>query len=297
MKLRGHLRQKCLRQAELANALEMTPSAVSQILSGKIVPTQAVFDRIAEILALPCDETVRLQSMLLGIRLGMNDMPSPLNRRIFTLRCQSGASLDEIRRLCGISVERMKQLENDSSAVPTATERGILTTFFGTEIDPENATYASRNISSRIEVAERRTEYRSDFDSGMAFITLLSPADFAEFRTGVSLSEYLVGRNQNFVTSEFSPQWCNPVVVQGDCEMFHLKSFGRIRVIVVDERSVEKPAFAFCGDGRGNYFLRGDRKTGFPLVSDQRFRAVWRLPVVDISFRPIQKAGTREGDE
>ena len=295
MRLRDHLRQKCLRQTKLAGALHVTPSAVSQILSGKIVPTQGVFDRIAEILALPCDETARLQSMLLGIRSGMHGMPSPLNRRIFTLRCESGCSLAEIERLCRIPAERMKRLENDSSAVPTAAERETLANLFGAAIDPANSNYdSSREASSRLEVADHAGAYGSD--GGEAYVTSLSPADFAEFRAGISLADYLEGRNRDLVASELLPEWSTPIMVQGSSEMFHLKSRGRVKVIVVEPESVEKPAFFFCGDGRGNYFLRGGRGTGLPFASDRRFRAAWRLPVVDMSFRPARKVEIRESE-
>lgn len=301
LRLRDHLRQKHLHQSKLANALHMTPSAVSQILRGKFVPTQPVFDRILEFLALPCDETEKLQSMLLGIRSGMHRMHSPLNRRIFALRCQSGYSLAAIEQQCGISPERMNQLENISSAVPTAAEREKLTQLFDAELRSAEHCYGKRGPTPVFEVADRGKAYsRECREDGRceAYITLLSPADFADFRAGDNLGEYVEGRNQNFVAAEYAPEWVCPVAVQGCSEAFHLKSRGRVRVIVTEAGSIGKPDFVFCGDGKGNCFLRGgSRAAGVQFVADRRFKAAWRLPVVDVSFRPDRKIVNREVGE
>ena len=296
MKLREHLRQQRLRQAELAAALSMTPSAVSQILSGRIVPNQQTFDRILEILSLSGEDREKLQSLLLGIRSEMYRMRSPLNRRIHMLRSRAGHSLAEAERLSGISTIRMIQLENISSAVPSESEREALTRLFGVELMPEDDN-GGVLASPILEVSDHRSGFDED-GRGSHYILCMSPADFADFGADETLSDYIDAHPFDFVPADFSPKWNTPVLVQGSGEAFHLKMRGRVRIIVAEVGSVEKPAVVFCGDGRGNCFLRGSREAGFPFSSDRRFRAVWRLPVVDMSFRPAQKlAGNKECEE
>lgn len=297
VRLRGLLRRKRLRQAELAKALQMTPSAVSQILSGKIVPAQSVFDRITDFLALTCDETEQLQLILLGIRSSMSNVPSPLNNKIFLVRQQLGCNSAELARRCGISVERMEQLENLPTAVPTAEEYGKLQQLFDNGFSsPE---YKDPPPSVMLEVAEPKEPW-GDQPTPQVTIVRFSPGDFAGFRPGDRLCDFLENHDFSSVpVSEFSFDWNTPVVVQGSTESFHLKPYGgQLQLIVVEVDSVEKPAFFFCGDGKGNCFLRGgSRESGLRFVPDRRFKAVWQLPVVIVNFRPAFKPGNKESEK
>ena len=302
LNLRQHLKKQRYHQVELAQKLKLTPSAVSQILSGKIVPTQEIFDRVVEFLALPCEETERLQALLLGIRAGMHRMQSPLNRRIFSLRCQAGLSFDEIRAQCGISPQRMQKLENISSAVPSEAEREALEKLFGEELLPVDRFAAGSAPSERLEVAEDKTDDPlapgRDDRPPKAYFIALSPETFADFRAGDSLADYIMDRGMDFVSAEYCPEWKNAVVVQGDCASFHLKSAGAIRLILADPPEGAAPRLFFCGDGQGNFFLLGDgAEAGMAFELDRELTAAWRLPVAEIRWRPAWKSTQKEVTE
>ena len=302
LNLRQHLKKQRYHQVELAQKLRLTPSAVSQILSGKIVPTQEIFDRVVEFLALPCDETERLQALLLGIRAGMHRMQSPLNRRIFSLRCQAGLSFDEIRTQCGISPQRMQKLENISSAVPSESEREALEKLFGEELSPVDRFEAGPAPSARVEVAEDKTDTplapSRNGKTPMAHFVALSPEDFADFRAGDSLADYIADRGTDFVSAEYCPEWRNAVVVQGYCASFHLKSAGSIRLILAEPPEGAASRLFFCGDGQGNFFLLGDgAEAGMTFELDRTLTAAWRLPVAEIRCRPAWKSIQEEVTE
>ena len=87
----GKLLKDCLkntdyRQNDLAARLQVTGSAVSQMMHGKIVPNQQQLDAICEMLALDRAKVFELNSMLSRIRTGAENMLSPFNQTLFALR-------------------------------------------------------------------------------------------------------------------------------------------------------------------------------------------------------------------
>ena len=94
--IRDYLRSAEIRQNDLAARLQISGSAVSQMLHGKIVPNQQQLNVICELLQLDRAQAFELQSMLSCIRTGAENMRSPFNEVMFALRCQRGLTHQQL---------------------------------------------------------------------------------------------------------------------------------------------------------------------------------------------------------
>ena len=81
--LRTYLQESNVRMTKLANILGVTPSAVSQMLAGKLVLNQTQLNRICEYLRLDQAQILQLNTILVNIRTGAQIVPSELNTLVF----------------------------------------------------------------------------------------------------------------------------------------------------------------------------------------------------------------------
>ena len=117
--LRTYLQESNVRMTKLANVLGVTPSAVSQMLAGKLVLNQTQLNRICEYLRLDQAQILQLNTILVNIRTGAQIVPSELNTLVFSLRCQRGLMQRQLSYLSGVSIAELNKLENDPNAVLT----------------------------------------------------------------------------------------------------------------------------------------------------------------------------------
>ena len=126
--LKKYIKNAGVKQCELASALKMSASAVSQMLSGLIVPNVKQLDIIMEKIALDRVTCAVLRDYLIRIRSGEEDLRSPLNDFIRDSRIKAGLSIEELSEQSGIPVEDLNNLENMLAMVRlriTAARRGI----------------------------------------------------------------------------------------------------------------------------------------------------------------------------
>ena len=189
--MRLYLKKNKMKQVDMARILGITPPAVSQMLAGKIMPSQQGFTLIAEHLRLPSDEYERLQMILFGIRAGMPHMLSSLNCRLRALRCKYGFTPKELQNLSGISESRLSQLENHPDAVPTREESEALSAIFKEAIGESDPEYPSAaNGSGIIECREGSDDF-SGFDrSASVQLMQVRPECFSEFEGPGTLGEF-----------------------------------------------------------------------------------------------------------
>ena len=120
--IRAHLKCSGLRQLDLAAALELSPSAISQMLSGRMVPSLAQLDVMCEKLALSRRQVAELRDCLSRIRTGESDISSPLNDFLKNARIRRGLSIKQLSDLTGIPAIDLKMLETRVGIRPNPTE-------------------------------------------------------------------------------------------------------------------------------------------------------------------------------
>lgn len=120
--IRAHLKQSKLRQLDFAHALNVSASAVSQMLSGRMVPSLPQLDVIAQKLALDRNQTAELRDCLARIRTGEATIRSPLNDFLKSARIRRGLSIGQLSKLTGIPASDITTLETRVGVQPSPTE-------------------------------------------------------------------------------------------------------------------------------------------------------------------------------
>ena len=121
-RIRMYLVTNKIRQQELARRLSVSSSAVSQMLTGKIVPSMQQLDKICEVLSLECSQSLELRDWLTRIRIGIDNIKSPFNELLRLYRTRRGLSIGQLSKRTGITVARLNALENSGESQPTADE-------------------------------------------------------------------------------------------------------------------------------------------------------------------------------
>ena len=120
--IRVYLKHSKLRQLDFARALNVSASAVSQMLSGRMVPSLAQLDIICQKLALDRNQTAELRDCLTRIRTGEAHISSPLNDFLKSARIRRGLSISQLSNLTGIPAKDISTLETKVGVRPSPTE-------------------------------------------------------------------------------------------------------------------------------------------------------------------------------
>ena len=115
------VRNRC-KQNVMADKLGITPSAVSQMLQGKIVPSIKQLDVFCEMLSLDRQRAFELRCMLSRIRCGGAEMPSPLGELIINLRRERGMSTEELAFAASLTEKMVTLLETTPDITPDAND-------------------------------------------------------------------------------------------------------------------------------------------------------------------------------
>ncbi len=133
--LKAHIKKAKLRQRDVAAVLELSPSAVSQMLSGRLILNMKQLDLIVEKLSLDRNDCSELRDCLARIRAGDEELRSPLNDFIRSSRTKKGLSVEQLSQMSGISVENLQMLENRLNVQPTPHEAVRLAAIFECELN------------------------------------------------------------------------------------------------------------------------------------------------------------------
>ena len=133
--LKGYVKRSKLRQLEVARRLDISASAVSQMLSGRVMPNLKQLDEITRMLALSRFECAELRDCLARIRSGDEGLRSPLNDFIRSSRIRSGLSLEQLSEKTGIPPEHLEMLENKLNIQPSPYEAVRLAAVFECNIN------------------------------------------------------------------------------------------------------------------------------------------------------------------
>ena len=254
--LRTYLQESNVRMTKLANILGVTPSAVSQMLAGKLVLNQTQLNRICEYLRLDQAQILQLNTILVNIRTGAQIVPSELNTLVFSLRCQRGLMQRQLSYLSGVSIAELNKLENDPNAVLTPATADKLAPIL--ECSTEKLLQATTGDVSKVAHA-----------NSMPCVIL---RDFDEYDGHEPLVEFARRKAFKTVSPAHSLMLENPVVVQASGKDLSLGFPGIAQLIVLDKRPENvREEVKLCRDVSGNYFLfKPSGKKAFRLAGALR---------------------------
>ncbi len=120
-RIRRYLTLKSMRQQDLARDMQVSNSAISQIMSGRMVPNMNQLKRMCEILGINESETQEMCDWLMQIRTG-NEMEPVIpagNDVLRTYRARRGVSISQLSKRTGVSIARLTELENNCNITPS----------------------------------------------------------------------------------------------------------------------------------------------------------------------------------
>ncbi len=298
--IRDYLRDAEIRQNDLAARLQISGSAVSQMLHGKIVPNQQQLNVICELLELDRAQAYELQSMLSCIRTGAENMRSPFNEVMFSLRCQRGLTHQQLANLSGIPASHLQVFENCFEAVPTLDEASKLAPILGCTpaalLQSAGVGGLSRAAIDQLTAAGEMTEdevceavgaYRSERQA-----PLLNLVDLEKF-DGKSLAVFAQRAGKVLELGERDlPE--DTVAVSASGRDLAIGLPGNIQLLVAQTRPAGYRELDLCRTEDGKFVLQETRRNNvkeFRLAGTRKPNtspAVWKLPVLEMIIRPTK---------
>ncbi len=132
--LKKYLKTAKAKQLDIAKVLDISPSAVSQMLSGSITPKLQQLEAIMEFLQLDRNATAELRDCLARIRSGDQELRSPLNDFIKSERTRNGLTIEKLSQISGIPEDTLVMLENKLNVQPTPYEAVRLASIFNCNV-------------------------------------------------------------------------------------------------------------------------------------------------------------------
>jgi len=117
--IKSGLQAAGLKQLDLAAHLQVSTSAVSQMLNGKTAPAAVHLDKIFQLLNCGTNQIFIMRDLLSRIRSGLHELRSPVNEFIRGSRKEHGLSMAKLSALSKIPPAELRILETCSTAKPT----------------------------------------------------------------------------------------------------------------------------------------------------------------------------------
>ncbi|MPM35390.1 hypothetical protein SDC9_81981 [bioreactor metagenome] len=299
--IRDYLRNAEIRQNDLAAKLKVSGSAVSQMLHGKIVPNQQQLAVICELLQLDRTRSFELQSMLSCIRTGAENMRSPFNQNMFTLRCQRGLSFQQLANLSGIPASHLEVFETCFEAVPTLDEASRLAPILGCTPAALLQSAGVGGLSSDVieklrenfgeledEVGEPLGVYQTERQA-----PLLDLIDLESF-DGKSFPDFAQRRAAKVFELSGRDLPDGVVAINASGRDLAIGVPGSVLLIVAAERPAGFRNLDLCRNTEGKFLLQETRRAGvkeFRLAGTRKPNAsdiLWKLPVLEMVIRPTR---------
>lgn len=278
--LKAILHSSGMSRKELGSRLELSPSALSQIFNGGMLPTQQRLDRFFELLHPTVDEAEKLQDMLLWLRAGFTHYPSVFNRKLFLARCHLGMSLDALSRASDIPVNRLRRLERTAYAEPTPDEIFVLSTVLGYPLsDDPLMTYGSIPTEKPLMTAE----------SDIVMLRRLTVEDLRKYSKDADFLDFVSKVRHGYLSFRDLPGEAEAVLCAETSEL-NIRMPGVVEVVLACRRPSRFAELDLCcvGDKREFFLHEGDGKLGGDWLAehDTHGAVIWRLPVVRMNFIP-----------
>ena len=264
-------------RAALTAHLGLSASAVSQMLSGDILPTLKRLDQLIEFLHPEPDDAEKLETMLLWLRAGSDRCPSEFNRRLFMARCRNALSIEKLATMSAIPASRLRRLERTAYAEPTGDEAAALSMILGQPL--KDGVFVAEPDKAPQEVAESPT----------LMLPRISVECLAKYSAKTDFLRFVADNGRGFLAFHLLPAEAAAAVI-APAETFGAALPGKLELILGSGCPKGFVRLELCGrsSGRG-FFMDGEpawARAGFFAPRPGRARAAWRLPILQVNHIP-----------
>lgn len=215
--LRMELKNRGIKQIQLAQALKITQSAVSQMLHGRTAPSMMQLDIVADVLKCNRAAIFRMQKLLAHIRTGNCIISSIFNETLRKYRKLRNYTSAELSKLSGIGLDELYELENNSFARPTPEQLDMLASALNTTLEnltcEKESFYDQAGTSQPYIVAEKPATaiYTAstipvvESDALLEYESVIEPLqDFIAAASKYSIKNFNNGPKQNIFALQMS---------------------------------------------------------------------------------------------
>lgn len=300
-KLKQHLKDAKVKQTHLSQKLQVTPSAVSQMLKCNIVMSLKQLQTICEYINLNERDTIELQTLLSNIRAGSSEAITPFNRFMRDCRRSKGWHLAKLSQESGISPIRLRSFEEDFTVIFTRADAEKLSAVFTDytvedflkrlPVAPENNinfNYDSVHSNAGVlEVAESAAPYHPfkmvKIYELSKFNNFINTIDLFKFTDFESIEETVWEKERDVVG------------IKANAEDIGIDVAGTVIFFVTDKKTFSGVCRLFlCKDSEKNFRLLQkveDDDNFYITKPDGKFEiydneVVWSLAVVELKFVP-----------
>ena len=289
------LKERKLTQRALAQHLGVTPPAVCYLLQNVLRPSAAQFDKIVEFLQADANDIARLRSLWFVTQ----EKNIPRNEgaiNLFAIRCAKGLGLETVSAETGISVERLRYLENKAGTIPTPEECSRLRGFYG-----DTAEYLDNSNNEFSLVSGVAEEITNEVFNGEVTLPVLSLDVLSRAAKAGTLSNFLGTLPFNNSTFKIDPHHREraKAVLVCDADEVHYGFPGKLKMVLADP----DPRYhdrLFIGRGqRGGFTLWQKMSNSWKYCGSEtpppRMLNAWGVPVLELNF--ISTPATKDVSE
>lgn len=298
--MRKYTKRNKVRQVHLANMLDVTPSAISQMFDCNIAMGLSQLSLIARALKINDDELFELQALLNKIRNGDVTVRSPFNKLMKKLRRSNHYSIAQLSALTGIGRVVLKAYEDNFAVTIRPQDAEILANLYKCEVsdliknaiianDDENGeTYDNPNVEYT-SVAEAQKGYKQEIQ-----VPILNIDELTVFSTNAGLVNFADARSIDMLPNRTYD--CEVVAVIANNEKLNMILPGKTILILKEYDAKDHSANVFLGlDKKGDYIIFSKKKSDIAtLLTTKETETVaskikWQLPIVEIIIQPNDK--------
>jgi len=293
-RLRELILASSVRQCVLAEALQVSNSAISQMLIGKIIPRHSQLKVFCEVLKLSQDEELELSNMLLNIRNGVTNLRSRFNQMFAALRRERGLSLEELAERSGVPQERLQLFENCYDVQPLIGEVNRLVPELQCSAqDLLLAAGLGRPVPASdgsLMISEPEAEFRY---SGVRKIPVIDLAVLRQYRRDRSLSVFGFERAIR-QTTRGADLPVPAVAVTASARQLHLGIDGEVMMLVSDQLPAGYRRLELFADKHGAFRIRERKSAAWHVVQlsgpahpETANYAVWSAHLLELIVCPV----------
>lgn len=296
--MKKYLKRAKLRQVYLASMLNISPSAVSQMIKCRISMSRAQLHTICEGLKLSRDEALEMQTLLTRIRDGESDYRTPFNRFMTMKRREHKLSFQRLSQLTKISSLRLRSFEKDINVDFTYEDAEKIGKVYNCTTDflMQKLSFGPRSIEylpvastddSVIEVADSGAEYET-----RQKIQTVRLKDFSEFSDNADLFTFAKARSFEEIFYDLGKEG---VAIAAEGREIGINVPGEMILFVTDKKPMSYVCrMLICMDSAKKCRLV-QRKDGsdklYEVTSDGSWQEVsgklrWALAIIEMKFVP-----------
>ena len=278
------IKARKLTQRGLAKRLGISSAAVCYLLKNQLYTSPSQFDAMMEYLSATPAEINTLRLLWRATRKKAPQSKVKLEN-LFAVRCDQEKTLEEVAAATGISVERLRVLENKADALPTAEEAESLKAYYGSALETpvslpdgsEEIPHVAEQFSDEVERSEKKLPVFS--------IDVLSRA-----AKSVTLEKFLGKLPFNSAVFNISPSHFMraKAVLICDADEIHFGFPGTIQLILGEYDPSSTDPLHLGRGARGSFALWQRMRRSWKYFGSEspapKMINAWSLPVLEIHF-------------